>query len=118
MKIAITSDGKSVSGHFGHCECFTIYEVEEGKLIKKGFIQNPEHVPGYLPVYLKSLNVDVIIAGKMDGSAQELFTQNGIEVVTGAQGASDDAANLYLVGSLKSTGSICTEHAHVGHCNE
>lgn len=32
MKIAIASDGKYVSRHFGHCEGFTIYEVEEGSL--------------------------------------------------------------------------------------
>ena len=34
MKIAVASEGKNVSGHFGHCEGFTIYDVEEGKCIK------------------------------------------------------------------------------------
>ncbi len=61
MKIAIASDGKYVSGHFGHCEGFTIYEVEEGKSLNKNFTPNPGHRPGYLPVFLKGLNVDVIL---------------------------------------------------------
>ena len=31
MKIAVASDGKLVSGHFGHCEGFTIYNVDDIK---------------------------------------------------------------------------------------
>ena len=54
----------------------------------------------------------------MGAHAQELFNENGIEVVVGAQGASDDIVDRYLKGELKSTGSVCTEHQHEGHCNE
>jgi predicted Fe-Mo cluster-binding NifX family protein len=36
MKIAVASEGKFVSGHFGHCEGFTVYEVDE-KRVKEGF---------------------------------------------------------------------------------
>lgn len=98
MKIAIASDGKYVSGHFGHCEGFTIYEVEEGKSLNKNFTPNPGHRPGYLPVFLKELNVNVIIAGGMGETAQDLFNENNIEVVVGIQGFSDDIAqNIYKV---------------------
>ncbi|MGV8982916.1 NifB/NifX family molybdenum-iron cluster-binding protein [Clostridium sp.] len=118
MKIAIASDGKSVSGHFGHCEGFTIYDVEQGKALNKNFTPNPGHRPGYLPVFLKDLNVNIIIAGGMGEAAQQLFNENGIEVVVGAQGFSDDVVQKYIAGELISTGSICTEHEHEGHCNE
>ncbi|ACA44281.1 dinitrogenase iron-molybdenum cofactor [Clostridium botulinum] len=118
MKIAIASDGKYVSGHFGHCEGFTIYEVEEGKSLNKNFTPNPGHRPGYLPVFLKELNVNVIIAGGMGETAQDLFNENNIEVVVGIQGLSDDMAQKYIQGELKSTGSVCREHQHEGHCNE
>lgn len=118
MKIAVASEGKNISGHFGHCEGFTIYEVEEGKALNKSFTPNPGHRPGFLPVFLKDLNVNVIIAGGMGETAQELFNQNGIEVVVGAQGFSDDAVQKYINGELKSTGSVCREHEHEGHCND
>ena len=36
---------------------------------------------GYLPVFLKEQKADVIIAGGMGETAQELFNENGIEVV-------------------------------------
>ncbi|HBB9210892.1 TPA: NifB/NifX family molybdenum-iron cluster-binding protein [Escherichia coli] len=118
MKIAVASDEKYVSGHFGHCEGFTIYEVEEGKSLEKSFTPNPGHRPGFLPVFLRDLKVNVIIAGGMGETAQDLFNENGIEVVVGAQGLSDDVVQKFVNGKLKSTGSVCTEHQHEGHCNE
>ena len=118
MKIAVASDGKLVSGHFGHCEGFTIYDADDIKGSKKEFVKNPGHKPGYLPVFLKELKVNLIIAGGMGQAAQDLFIQNGIEVVVGAEGLSDDVVEGYLKGELKSTGSICTEHEHEGHCND
>lgn len=118
MKIAIASEGKYVSGHFGHCEGFTIYEVEDKKVLNKNFTPNPGHRPGFLPVFLKDQGANVIIAGGMGATAQDLFNENGIEVVVGAQGICDDVVEKYLIGELKSTGSVCTEHEHEGHCNE
>ena len=118
MKIAIASEGKKVSGHFGHCEGFTIYEVEEDKVLSSEFISNPGHRPGFLPVFLNEKGANVIISGGMGGAAQQLFNDNGIQVVVGAKGYCDDVVKDYLNGKLKSTGSICEEHAHEGHCGE
>ncbi len=118
MIIAVASDGKSVSAHFGHCEGFNIYQVEEKQIVKQEFKENPGHKPGFLPVFLKGLNVDAIIAGGMGETAQQLFNGNNIEVITGARGLSEEAVKQYIKGELKSTGSICNEHQHEGHCNE
>ncbi|MFL0198845.1 NifB/NifX family molybdenum-iron cluster-binding protein [Clostridium sp. WILCCON 0269] len=118
MKIAVASEGKNVSGHFGHCEGFTIYQVENEKVKNEEFVPNPGHRPGYLPVFLKELGVNVIISGGMGAAAQELFSQSGIEVVVGAEGLCSSAVDKFIKGELKSTGSVCSEHAHEGHCNE
>lgn len=32
MKIVVASEGKYVSEHFGHCEGFTVYELEKNKM--------------------------------------------------------------------------------------
>ncbi|MBH1939428.1 NifB/NifX family molybdenum-iron cluster-binding protein [Mobilitalea sibirica] len=116
MKIAIASDGVMVSGHFGHCEGFTVYEVVKDKITDKVFAKNPGHRPGFLPVFLHELGVKVIIAGGMGETAQQLFYENGIEVYTGARGNCDAVANHFITGQLKSTGSVCREHAHEGNC--
>ncbi|MGB8453674.1 MAG: NifB/NifX family molybdenum-iron cluster-binding protein [Anaerocolumna sp.] len=118
MKVAVASDGTMVSGHFGHCEGFTMYDIDNLKVTNKVFVENPGHKPGYLPVFLKEQMADVIIAGGMGEAAQELFTQNGIEVIVGTQGTADDIINQYIGGAIKSTGSVCTEHSHEGHCND
>lgn len=118
MRIAVASEGKNVSGHFGHCEGFTMYELEGNKIVQKSFTENPGHRPGFLPVFLKDLGTNLIIAGGMGATAQDLFNENGIEVVVGAQGDCDSVIEEYIKGNLKSTGSVCTEHEHEGHCEE
>lgn len=118
MKIAIASEGMYVSAHFGHCEGFAVYEIEENNTVNKDFIQNPGHRPGFLPNFLKGLGVNVVIAGGMGETAQQLFAQNNIDVIVGAQGYCDDVIKQYLNGELKSTGSVCREHKHEGHCHE
>lgn len=118
MKVAVASEGVMVSEHFGHCEGFTMYDIDNAEIKGKVFVQNPGHKPGLLPVFLKEQDADVIIAGGMGETAQALFNENGIDVVVGAQGNTDDVVKLYLAGGLQSTGSVCTEHAHEGHCNE
>lgn len=118
MKIAIACEGNYVSGHFGHCEGFTIYELDNDKILSKSFVENPGHRPGFLPVFLKGLETNVIIAGGMGETAQQLFNENGIKVIVGVQGLCDDAAEKYIKGELKSSGSVCREHEHHGHCND
>jgi predicted Fe-Mo cluster-binding NifX family protein len=117
MKIAVASNNKMVAGHFGHCEEFRIYESDGDNILKSEFVQNPGHRPGYLPVFLKELEVNVIIAGGMGATAQDLFRENNIQVVVGASGLADESVQNYINGDLKSTNSVCTEHAHEGNCN-
>lgn len=117
MKIAIASDNNMVSGHFGHCEGFIMYEVKGDKINNKDFVENPGHRPGYLPEFLKEQSVNVIIAGGMGETAQKLFKNNNIDVIVGAGGRCDDVVKQYINASLKSTGSVCKEHMHEGHCN-
>lgn len=107
MKIAVATENNQASAHFGHCEGFTVYEVNEGKIVNKSFTANPGHRPGFLPVFLKELDIDVVIAGGMGASAQQIFNENEIEVVVGAEGASDDLVEKFIKGELKSTDSFC-----------
>lgn len=116
MKIAIASDGPMVTEHFGHCEGFAIYETNGTDATMKGFLQNPGHRPGFLPVYLNEQGVNVIISGGMGGGAIDIFNEKGIEVITGATGSADSAAQAYAQGKLQSTGSVCHQHMHADEC--
>lgn len=117
MKVAIARDGKVVSGHFGHCEGFQVYKVDGGEVKDSSFLPNPGHKPGFLPVYLKEQQVDVIIAGGMGGTAQDLFRENGIDVITGAMGDLEKVIDKFVKEELVSTGSVCHAHEHEHECN-
>jgi len=116
MKIAVASEGKMVTEHFGHCEGFNIFDAENGKIVKSEFILNPGHKPGFLPNFLNDKGVNVIISGGMGGGAIDIFNEKGIEVIVGATGIAEAAVNSYLQGNLKSTGSVCHEHQHHDEC--
>lgn len=117
MKVAVAVDGKNVSAHFGHCEGFNIYSYEGDKLTEKSFLPNPGHRPGFLPVFLKENGINIIIAGGMGESAQQLFYNQGIEVYVGIQGDCDAAADNWHKGVLKSSGAVCHEHKNEETCN-
>ncbi|MDK2917495.1 MAG: hypothetical protein PWQ37_228 [Candidatus Petromonas sp.] len=117
MKIAIAKDGNLISDHFGHCEGFEIFQVENKEVKKRSFIENPGHRPGFLPSYLAQNDVNVVIAGGMGATAQELFKESGIEVIVGTKGNLEEVIQKYINGELQSTGSVCEEHMNHGHCN-
>ena len=116
MKIAVASDKTVVAQHFGHCENFNIYESVDGAIVKRESIDNPGHRPGFLPNFLNDIGVKVIISGGMGGGAIEIFNEKGIEVIVGAEGDAEKAAQAYLAGELESTGSVCHDHKHRDSC--
>jgi Mrp family chromosome partitioning ATPase/predicted Fe-Mo cluster-binding NifX family protein len=118
MKIAVASENKMVTEHFGHCEEFMIFDTENNKIVKTETIPNPGHKPGFLPNFLNEKGVNVIISGGMGGGAIEIFNEKNIEVITGAKGNAEDVVSSYLQGELKSTGSVCHEHQHHNECVE
>lgn len=118
MKIAVASEGKMVAEHFGHCEGFTLFDVQDQHITGKQFIPNPGHRPGFLPVFLHEKGVNIIISGGMGGGAFDICSEKGVKVVTGASGDAEAAASLYLQGKLKSTGAVCHKHEHADECGK
>ncbi|AIS52902.1 dinitrogenase iron-molybdenum cofactor biosynthesis protein [Thermoanaerobacter kivui] len=112
MKIAVASEGKEVSMHFGHCEGFWIFDVENEEIKNSTFLPNPGHRPGFLPEYLKDKGVNCIISGGMGTSAIELFNSYGIDVITGAEGDVKEVVEKYIKGTLISSNSPCEEHKY------
>jgi len=116
VKIAIATQAGQVSQHFGYSESFTIYEIEQNRIVNKSVVANPGHRPGFLPVYLGNLGVTVMIAGGMGSGAVDLFTARQIDIITGAAGDLDTVVKQWLSHTLTSSGSTCHEHRHHGEC--
>lgn len=118
MKIAVASDGKNVTEHFGHCTDFLIYDAENDTILGEETVPNPGHKPGFLPNFLADRGVQVIISGGMGGGAVDIFNERNVEVVIGASGDAKTAVQNYMKGALKTTGSVCHEHQHHDTCGE
>jgi ATP-binding protein involved in chromosome partitioning len=110
MKYAIPVTGGKLSAHFGHCEQFALFDIdEESKTITaKEYLAAPPHEPGLLPAWLAEKGASVIIAGGMGGRAQGLFQQSGIKTVLGAMEEDPETVVInYLDGTLKTGENIC-----------
>ncbi|MFO7830844.1 MAG: NifB/NifX family molybdenum-iron cluster-binding protein [Desulfuromonadaceae bacterium] len=110
MKIAIPTANGLLAMHFGHCETFTLISVDTDKktIASEESATAPPHEPGVLPRWLAEQGVDLVIAGGMGNRAQELFSAQGIEVITGAPAKKPaDLVQNYLQGELKSGANLC-----------
>jgi len=110
MRIAIPTAGGKLAMHFGHCEAFTFLDVDTAKkeVLGAETVQAPAHQPGLLPVWLSERGANMIIAGGMGMRAQNLFSQQNIEVVVGAPAEDPrQVAESYLAGSLQTGPNVC-----------
>ncbi len=76
------------SGHFGHCDVFTMVDVENGEIKDVSIVQNQSHVQGgcMVPVNLLSdHNVNALIVGGIGMRPLMGFKQVGIDVYYDAE---------------------------------
>ena len=110
MRIAVPLAQGKLSLHFGHCDQFAIFDVDDNlnKVINRKDATPPGHAPGVLPKWLHENNVSVIIAGGMGQRAQQLFAQNNIKVIIGASdGSPEELVSAYLQDTLETGDNIC-----------
>ena len=109
MIIAVPVANELLCMHFGHCQKFRFFEVDENKtIIKTEDKIPPPHEPGLLPRWLGELKVDLVIAGGMGMRAQQLFTQAGVKVITGAPGNDPcQVVEAFLANTLETGDNAC-----------
>ncbi len=108
MKIAIAKMNEQVCDHFGHCEHFDIYTINDGKLLGKETIPCPVHEPCKLPGFLKELGIDAIIAGGMGVRATSQLDELGIQAFLGVSGPALNALSKFIQGTLEHGQSTCS----------
>lgn len=115
MRIAISTDGRYVSPHFGRCPSFTLVDIENGKVVKRVEVDNPGHEPGYIPQFLNQKGVKQIVCGGMGARAQGFFEEMGIEAIMGVDGSIDEVINKLEKGALEAGESLCAPGAGKGY---
>lgn len=108
FKAAIPVADEVLTNHFGHCEKFSIVDVENGAIVRKEWVVPPPHEPGLLPRWLGEMRVNLIIAGGMGARAQDLFRAQNIEVITGAPNLTpEELIERYVSRSLVTGPNVC-----------
>ena len=115
MRIAISTDGDSVSAHFGRCPFFTILDIKNNEVAGKEIIKNPGHHPGYLPKFFHEKGIECIISGGMGMKAIDLFNQFQIKPIVGITGKIENTISQILNGTLKGGESLCKPGAGKGY---
>jgi predicted Fe-Mo cluster-binding NifX family protein len=122
-RVAIPTMGKGGlegqrSGHFGHCDAFTIIDVKDGKIEGVSAIPNAEHAQGgcLVPVsLLAAQKVNALIAGGMGMRPLMGFKDAGIDVYFDAENPGvKEALDAFLAGSLvkMTENHVCGGHQH------
>jgi predicted Fe-Mo cluster-binding NifX family protein len=113
MKIAIPSKGNQVDGHFGHCEYFTVFSVDDNnKIVSEHLIDPPAGCGCKSNVVstLAEMGVKVMLAGNIGNGAVNVLNAHGIEVYRGCSGELREVAEAWLAGNVNDSGVGCTAH--------
>ena len=118
MIIAIpTQDGK-VFQHFGQSKEFTLFDVEDHKILSSKKIDTSDSGHGALALRLKENDVKMLICGGVGGGAIKALSENGIEVLPGVDGLAQESLLKYLSGEkIGDLEARCNHHGedHVCH---
>jgi len=110
MRCAVPVSDGIVAMHFGHCEQFALFDVDEARkeIIRQEVVASPGHQPGLLPLWLAEQGVSVIIASGMGSRAQNLFGENRIQVAINVLESNPEKVVLdYIAGTLEVGDDVC-----------
>jgi len=114
-KVAIATSMDGMLDHFGHCENFIIYEINDQIISDVSTLKNPEHQRGFLPKYLYDLGVTHVITQNIGAMALKIMEGLKLEAIYGIDGKATDIIQLFLNGTLVSSNESCKHHDEHDH---
>lgn len=113
MVIAIANIGGEISPHFGHSDGCMVYSLADQELIVKEFVNNPlarikqglfrqNHSKGncscrfFAEFLLHEIQFDVLVTGHIGGTASQLLSRRGVEVIADTKGTIADYLREYV----------------------
>ena len=117
MKIAIPTRGNKVDDHFGHCETYTVFSIDENKkIISSEILPSPQGCgcKSNIASVLKEKGVSVMLAGNMGGGALNVLNSQGIDVYRGCSGDVFQVTEAFLADKIGDSGEGCKNHEHHG----
>jgi predicted Fe-Mo cluster-binding NifX family protein len=119
MKIALPTRQNQIDEHFGHCDHFTVFTIDDQKKItSEEKIASPAGCgcKSDIAGILAQQGVKIMLAGNMGQGAVNVLNGHGISVLRGCSGNVKAVAESWLAGNLKDNGIDCMQHEH--GCND
>jgi predicted Fe-Mo cluster-binding NifX family protein len=118
MKIALPSRQNQVDEHFGHCEYFTVFTVnDKNEILSEETVSSPANCgcKSDIAQTLEQMGVKMMLAGNMGQGAVNVLNGCGIDVLRGCAGGVREVTEKWLTGVLADSGLACSLHEHGCH---
>jgi predicted Fe-Mo cluster-binding NifX family protein len=123
MKVAVPTRGNAVDDHFGHCEAYTVFTIDDNKkIVSSEILPSPQGCgcKSNIASVLQEMGVTVMLAGNMGNGALNVLMSHGIEVYRGNSGDVRKLTEAFLQDNVSDSGEGCHHHEHHGEehqCN-
>ena len=120
MKIAVSYKDGEIYEHFGHAECFAVYDFDLRDMdnsTKKLIDVTDRHGHKAMADLMKAEGIDAVLSGSMGGEAKAMLLSYGIGPVVGYCGDADTAAELLVLGRLPIDPNAATCGGGCGGCS-
>jgi len=117
MKIVIPSSNGKLCAHFGHCEYFTVVDVNEknNEILNINSVIPEDGISCQSANWISQQGADVVLAGGMGSRPLQIFSENNIKVVAGCpEIAVEEITKAYLTNTLSTGENSCAGGHH--HC--
>lgn len=118
MKIAVPITENVVDDHFGHCEEYMVFTIDENsKVITSELLPSPQGCgcKSNIATILKEKEVNVMLAGNMGRGALNVLSKHGIQVYRGCSGDVYQLISTFIKGNIRDSGESCDQHEKDGH---
>jgi len=113
MKIAIPTKNNEVDDHFGHCEAYSVFTINNNNEIESlEMLPSPKGCgcKSDIASVLRDKGVTILLAGNMGAGALNIIQNQGIKVFRGNVGDVEKLTQAYLKGTIKDSGIGCESH--------
>ena len=112
MKIAVPTREGVIDNHFGHCDHYTIYTIEDKQVVEKSTLPSPQGCgcKSNIASVLEQMGISVMLAGNMGQGALNKLQSHNILVIRGCSGPTDSVVEAYLKGFVFDSGMGCVAH--------
>lgn len=118
MRIAVTYENQEVFQHFGRCQQFKIYDIDNNQITNTYILHSNGIGHGALAGLLQHEQVKLLICGGIGQGARAALNAVKIQICPGVNGNCDQQVNAYITGNLKfDPNTECHHHDHEHTCD-